>query len=157
MKGESPLDLAAQYGRLETVEVMLKSHPELIHHYFRTHSPLHLASRNGHKQVVQVLLDAGMDVNLQVGKPECGKIFSRNKFSSPCHFVCRPKTARHCKKPRCTARPKSSSCCWRTVIQPPSSFCFSFSLKSDNPGNRIWMFRRRYWRGCGRCPGKNRI
>jgi hypothetical protein len=41
--------------RLETVELLLRTHPELIQPYSRghcnlfRHTPLHLASRNGHK------------------------------------------------------------------------------------------------------------
>ena len=53
---ESALDLAAQYGRLETVERLVRTHPELLHPYSQRASttifqntPLHLASRNGHR------------------------------------------------------------------------------------------------------------
>lgn len=55
---ESALDLAAQYGRLETVERLVRTHPELLAPYSsRTsapftifqNTPLHLASRNGHR------------------------------------------------------------------------------------------------------------
>jgi hypothetical protein len=41
--------------RLETVELLVRTHPELIQPYSRghgnlfRHTPLHLASRNGHK------------------------------------------------------------------------------------------------------------
>ncbi|XP_073999351.1 ankyrin repeat and SAM domain-containing protein 1A-like isoform X3 [Rhodnius prolixus] len=68
---ESPLDLAAQYGRLETVETLVRTHPELVASYNnRTHlslphTPLHLASRNGHKGVVEVLLSSGLEVNVR--------------------------------------------------------------------------------------------
>lgn len=74
-RGEKPLDLAAQYGRLQVVQMLVRAHPELIHPYkkhydkknrgIHTHTPLHLASRNGHKHVVEVLLAAGVDVNIQ--------------------------------------------------------------------------------------------
>lgn len=72
-RGEKPLDLAAQYGRLQVVQMLVRAHPELIHPYKKhydkkrvifTHTPLHLASRNGHKHVVEVLLAAGIDVNI---------------------------------------------------------------------------------------------
>lgn len=74
------MDLAAQYGRLQAVQMLIRSHPDLLLLYKRrydddpdneysnqkilSHSPLHLASRNGHKSVVEVLLMAGVDVNL---------------------------------------------------------------------------------------------
>lgn len=65
-KFETPLDLAALYGRLEVVKLLLGAHPNLLSCSTRKHTPLHLAARNGHKAVVQVLLDAGMDSNYQV-------------------------------------------------------------------------------------------
>lgn len=65
-KFETPLDLAALYGRLEVVKLLLGAHPNLLSCSTRKHTPLHLAARNGHKAVVQVLLDAGMDSNHQV-------------------------------------------------------------------------------------------
>lgn len=62
-KEETALDLAAQYGRLETVETLVKTHPELLtSSHTKRHSALHLASRNGHKPVVQVLLNSGFPV-----------------------------------------------------------------------------------------------
>lgn len=84
-RGEKPLDLAAQYGRLQVVQMLVRAHPELLlpyrkqlhdgegdsdhdidynHQKILSHSPLHLASRNGHKNVAEILLRAGMDVNL---------------------------------------------------------------------------------------------
>ena len=54
-KEETALDHAAQYGRLDTVKLLLESHPEMVGPYtaygstMYTHTPLHLASRNGHK------------------------------------------------------------------------------------------------------------
>lgn len=65
-KFETPLDLAALYGRLEVVKLLLSAHPNLLSCSTRKHTPLHLAARNGHKAVVRVLLDAGMDSNYQV-------------------------------------------------------------------------------------------
>ncbi|KAM4835518.1 ankyrin repeat and SAM domain-containing protein 1A isoform 7-T7 [Thomomys bottae] len=64
-KFETPLDLAALYGRLEVVKMLLNAHPNLLSCNTKKHTPLHLAARNGHKAVVQVLLDAGMDSNYQ--------------------------------------------------------------------------------------------
>ena len=63
---ETPLDLAALYGRLEVVKLLLCAHPNLLSCNTRKHTPLHLASRNGHLSVVEVLLTAGMDINYQV-------------------------------------------------------------------------------------------
>lgn len=70
-KFETPLDLAALYGRLEVVKLLLSAHPNLLTCSTRKHTPLHLAARNGHKAVVQVLLDAGMDSNYQVASQTC--------------------------------------------------------------------------------------
>ncbi|KAL9892302.1 ankyrin repeat and sterile alpha motif domain-containing protein 1B isoform X2 [Glossina fuscipes] len=82
---QTALDLAAQFGRLQAVQTLLRTHPELIEslrfydemenghatpytitptkHIF-THTCLHLAARNGHKKVVEALLAAGVNVNL---------------------------------------------------------------------------------------------
>ena len=54
---ETALDHASQYGRTETVRLLLDSHPEMVGKYtaygsmLYSHTPLHLASMNGHKQV----------------------------------------------------------------------------------------------------------
>lgn len=85
---QTPLDLAAQFGRLEVVQTLISKHPELIEPYRvyddvvsmeNGHSPpykitptkhiftqscLHLAARNGHNEVVKTLLAAGVDVNI---------------------------------------------------------------------------------------------
>lgn len=86
---QTALDLAAQFGRLQVVQTLLRVDPDLISHYRRyveddssemlgcsthyavtptkhifTHTCLHLASRNGHKKVVEALLAAGVDVNI---------------------------------------------------------------------------------------------
>lgn len=72
-RGEKPLDLAAQYGRLQVVQMLVRANYELLNPYKNygdkkrmifQQTPLHLASRNGHKEVVEVLLAAGVDVNL---------------------------------------------------------------------------------------------
>lgn len=85
---QTALDLASQFGRLKSVQILIHSHPELIEpfrsfdetmtisggdhsppyaitptqHIF-THSCLHLAARNGHNDVVEALLQAGVDPN----------------------------------------------------------------------------------------------
>ncbi|KAH8383511.1 hypothetical protein KR009_009014 [Drosophila setifemur] len=79
---QTALDLAAQFGRLQVVQTLLRVYPDLIIQYKRpdddnhellgysptkhifTHTCLHLASRNGHKKVVETLLAAGVDVNI---------------------------------------------------------------------------------------------
>ncbi|XP_017023659.1 ankyrin repeat and SAM domain-containing protein 1A isoform X1 [Drosophila kikkawai] len=79
---QTALDLAAQFGRLQVVQTLLRHCPDLIMPYKRpdhvegellgwsptkhifTHTCLHLASRNGHKKVVETLLAAGVDVNI---------------------------------------------------------------------------------------------
>lgn len=67
-RGEKSLDLAALYGRLQVVQMLVRAHPELLIPYKKpgayifSHTPLHLASRNGHKHVVEVLLAAGVYV-----------------------------------------------------------------------------------------------
>ncbi|XP_024083009.1 ankyrin repeat and SAM domain-containing protein 1A-like isoform X3 [Cimex lectularius] len=90
IRHESALDLAAQYGRLETVETLVRTHPELVAAYnvrntggllSIPHTPLHLASRNGHKGVVEVLLNSGLAVNVRTASGTalheaalCGKL-----------------------------------------------------------------------------------
>ncbi|XP_002073748.3 ankyrin repeat and sterile alpha motif domain-containing protein 1B isoform X1 [Drosophila willistoni] len=87
---QTALDLAAQFGRLQVVQTLLRVDPDLIMAYrigqednlaellgyatlyaattptkhIFTHTCLHLASRNGHKKVVETLLAAGVDVNI---------------------------------------------------------------------------------------------
>ena len=62
-KDESPLDLASMYGRIDAVDVLLKTKPNLVKHLTSKHSPLHLAARNGHKKVVRMLIEAKFDIN----------------------------------------------------------------------------------------------
>lgn len=68
-RDESPLELAAQYGRLQAVLLLTRANPELIiplkFECTLSHTPIHLASRNGHKEVVEVLLAAGVYINIQ--------------------------------------------------------------------------------------------
>ncbi|KAM3966091.1 LOW QUALITY PROTEIN: uncharacterized protein ACR2FA_012964 [Aphomia sociella] len=70
---ESALDLAAQYGRLETVQFLLRVRPQLVEPYKLSQSrdwvfpstPLHRASKNGRKEVVITLIAAGVDPNIR--------------------------------------------------------------------------------------------
>ncbi|KAH3890050.1 hypothetical protein DPMN_014118 [Dreissena polymorpha] len=66
IENASPLDLAAQYGRLDVVKRLLISHPELANRPSSVQSPLHLASRNGHTDVVSHLLDNKFDIQTKV-------------------------------------------------------------------------------------------
>lgn len=66
MEDLSPLDLAAQYDRLEIVKQLVTSHPELVAQRSALNTPLHLASRNGHRVVVQYLIDAGFPLDAKV-------------------------------------------------------------------------------------------
>ena len=63
---ESALDLAAQYGRLEVVQLLLTLYPDLSQRPACTQSTVHLASRNGHKEIVEVLLNSNFDVQTVV-------------------------------------------------------------------------------------------
>lgn len=66
-RGEKPLDLAIQYGRLETVQLLLNVCQIKSQEFAADDKPpLHLAAKNGHKQVLQLLLDAGFCINHQV-------------------------------------------------------------------------------------------
>ncbi|KAL0829878.1 hypothetical protein ABMA28_003358 [Loxostege sticticalis] len=73
IRDESALDLAAQYGRLEVVQHLLRVMPQLVDPYkppkcrtkLFSSTPLHRASKNGRKEVVQVLLAAGIDPNIR--------------------------------------------------------------------------------------------
>ena len=58
-RGETPLDLAAQYGRLEAAELLVRVRPGLLEPYRPgasqqegrrlPHTPLHSAAMNGHR------------------------------------------------------------------------------------------------------------
>lgn len=82
---QQPLDLAAQYGRLQVVQMLVRAHPELLLPYKKPgnhiwqHTPLHLASRNGHKHVVEVLLAAGVYVSTGLLQKICYKIDQKKK------------------------------------------------------------------------------
>ena len=57
-RGETPLDLAAQYGRLDAAELLVRVRPGLLEPYRPgaqpaghrlAHTPLHSAAMNGHR------------------------------------------------------------------------------------------------------------
>ena len=62
----SALDLASQYGRIDTVHLLVRKAPPLLKEKHENHSPLHLAAKHGHKQVVDILINAGYGVNTLV-------------------------------------------------------------------------------------------
>lgn len=57
--GKSPLDVAAEFGRLRVVELLLSTFQSLIHldvqsgKLSKQHTPLHLAAKNGHSDVAR--------------------------------------------------------------------------------------------------------
>lgn len=64
---ETALDLACEYGRFESAEVIIRLRPELLSRdLIPIHSPLHLAAKNGHSSVVKMLLNSGFNVNYVV-------------------------------------------------------------------------------------------
>ena len=93
-RDETALDLASLYGRycrntvkkvlnlsqvslfdrVDTVELLLKTHPELVGPYtayggaMYSHTPLHLASRNGHREIVEMILSKGFDINVRTAR-----------------------------------------------------------------------------------------
>lgn len=73
VRGESSLDLASFYGRLETVTLLINEQPALLQQIQLSHSPLHLAARNGQKDVARKLLQSGYNINAKVSsdKNEC--------------------------------------------------------------------------------------
>ncbi|GFO41661.1 ankyrin repeat and sterile alpha motif domain-containing protein 1b, partial [Plakobranchus ocellatus] len=68
LEDKSPLDLAAQYDRLDIVMQLVMSHPELVAQRSIQNTPLHLASRLGHKAVVRYLLDSGFPIDAKTDK-----------------------------------------------------------------------------------------
>ena len=69
LKDDSPLDLAARFGRVEVVQSLLNKYPDLVSSVILNHSPLHLAAVCGHKQIVEILLNAGYNINTKVSPP----------------------------------------------------------------------------------------
>ncbi|GFR73437.1 ankyrin repeat and sterile alpha motif domain-containing protein 1B [Elysia marginata] len=68
LEDKSPLDLAAQYDRMDIVTQLVTSHPELLAQRSVQNTPLHLASRLGHKAVVRYLLDSGFPIDAKTDK-----------------------------------------------------------------------------------------
>lgn len=70
-KAESALDLAAQYGHIDSVELLMSHCPEMLYIQRPQFSPLHLAARNGHTVVTLSLINAGISVNTVVSVAVC--------------------------------------------------------------------------------------
>ncbi|KAK3778410.1 hypothetical protein RRG08_014038 [Elysia crispata] len=68
LEDKSPLDLAAQYDRMDIVTQLVTSHPELLTQRSVQNTPLHLASRLGHRSVVRYLLDSGFPIDAKTDK-----------------------------------------------------------------------------------------
>ncbi|RUS89888.1 hypothetical protein EGW08_002329, partial [Elysia chlorotica] len=68
LEDKSPLDLAAQYDRMDIVTQLVTSHPELLTQRSIQNTPLHLASRLGHRAVVRYLLDSGFPIDAKTDK-----------------------------------------------------------------------------------------
>ncbi|KAL5041269.1 ankyrin repeat-containing domain protein [Aspergillus fruticulosus] len=60
--GSSPLHLAARYGHVETIKVLLTAQPDLGHKKLGGNTPLHLAAYKANPQTVRLLLDDGADI-----------------------------------------------------------------------------------------------
>ncbi len=61
--GTSPLHLAAQYGHLETAEILLRSGCQRDARTKVEKTPLHMAAQEGHENVAELLLSNGADVD----------------------------------------------------------------------------------------------
>ena len=62
--------MAAQYGHLDTVHLLISTAPEILQLQRVDFSPLHLAARNGHTVVALSLINAGLCVNTVVSGGE---------------------------------------------------------------------------------------
>ena len=72
VRGETPLDLASLYGRIDAVNLLVSHCPELLSaNQYKLFSPLHLAARNGHVIVALSIINAGQDVNSMVSNTYC--------------------------------------------------------------------------------------
>ncbi|XP_014681311.1 PREDICTED: GA-binding protein subunit beta-1-like isoform X4 [Priapulus caudatus] len=61
--GTSPLHMAAQYGHLETAEVLLRAGISRDARTKVDRTPLHVAAQQGHLEIVELLLQHGADVD----------------------------------------------------------------------------------------------
>ena len=61
--GTSPLHLAAQYGHLETAEILLRSGCQRDARTKVEKTPLHVAAQEGHDNIAELLLSNGADVD----------------------------------------------------------------------------------------------
>ena len=87
IRGETALDLASLYGRIDTVNLLVSHCPELLSaNIHKSFSPLHLAARNGHVIVALSIINAGQNINSVVSGGSCElltTLFCRQTWDQP--------------------------------------------------------------------------